>query len=191
MPSPERTPVATAPVDEPAHSRRRDVPVPTRRRLLLACALAGVAFLGLAVLAHREPYFPIDLTISRAVQGIGPGGFALAFDGLNRLGFPPVVGFAYGLVILAIFVRGSRWESVASAIAALGGAVLNNTTKLLVDRPRPAIDLIHVEHQISSSTFPAGHVLNFTAFAGFLCVLAWAAPVPRWRRLPRLPTTCW
>ena len=49
-------------------------------------------------------------------------------------------------------------------------------------RPRPPIDLIHVERTIHNSTFPAGHVLNFTVFAGFLCYLACVRLRPSWRR---------
>src|SRR5205823_1097524 len=59
-----------------------------------------------------------------------------------------------------------------------GAAALNFIVKWIVARPRPASDLVHVERIVPGSTFPAGHVLNATAFLGFLCWLAWT-------RMPR------
>ena len=48
-----------------------------------------------------------------------------------------------------------------------------------MDRPRPPGSLVHVEHVLpAGSSFPAGHVLNFTVFAGFLCYLAWVRLAP-------------
>jgi undecaprenyl-diphosphatase len=42
--------------------------------------------------------------------------------------------------------------------------------------------LVHVAHHLPGSSFPAGHVLNFTVFAGFLCYLTCVQLAPSWLR---------
>ena len=145
----------------------------------LAIGLVGVV---LAVIAHHVAYFPIDLTITREVQSVHGGWFELPLRALSTLGFPPVAPAVYGAVILLIFIAGWSWEAVATTVSVLAGTGVNHLVKTLVARPRPPEGLIHVAHQIHNSSFPAGHVLNFTAFAGFLCYLAWAKLAPSWRR---------
>ena len=54
--------------------------------------------------------------------------------------------------------------------------------KELVARPRPPMLLVHVAHHLPGSSFPAGHVLNLTVFAGFLCYLTCVHLAPSWLR---------
>ena len=54
--------------------------------------------------------------------------------------------------------------------------------KLVVYRPRPSADLVHVFSQLPSSGFPSGHVLAFTAFGGFLAFLVYTLLKPSWGR---------
>jgi undecaprenyl-diphosphatase len=166
-------------VFEPALAKEASVPSDRRHSRLFAGGVAcALAFVALAVFAYRVPLFPIDLTITRHVQGIHATWFGLLLLPFNMLGFEPFVGIIYGSTILLILVAGARWEAVASGFATLGAAGLNYLVKALVDRPRPPMDLIHVAHQLTSPGFPAGHVLNFTAFIGFLCYLTWVRLSP-------------
>jgi len=151
-------------------------------RLAVVAACAGLGFAVLAVLAHQIAYFPIDLTLTRSIQTVHVPWIDAPLMVLNRLGFPPLVDVIYGSIILVIFTAGRRWEALAAGFAVLGGAGLNHLTKLLVARPRPDPGLIAVEHTIDNSTFPAGHVLNFTLFAGFLCYLIAVRVAPSWHR---------
>ena len=145
-------------------------------------ALAAAWAVGLSVAAHRMPYFAADLALTRAVQATDFGVLAAPMHALNVIGFPPLVGLIYGGVIVAIFLAGARWEAIACGFNVLGSSGINQLVKTLVDRPRPSDDLVHIEHHITSAAFPAGHVLNFTAFAGFLCCLAWMRMTPSWPR---------
>jgi len=161
------------------------VPEPPRsaKGLLAVLVGAGLAFAMLAVAAHRVPYFAVDLAITRAIQSVSLQWLDVPLWTLNAMGFPPVVGIVYGLLIASIFVAGARWEALSSGFAVLGGVALNHASKLLVARPRPSIELIAVEHQhIANSSFPAGHVLNFTALAGFLCCLVALRMAQSWQR---------
>jgi undecaprenyl-diphosphatase len=154
-----------------------------RRRLYAAgVASAAIAFAGFAAVAHRMPYFAWDVTIARQVQGIESAWLDAVLRPLNAVGFPPVAGIFYGVIIALFFALGARREALGTGIAALGGSALNHFVKALVERPRPPEVLIHVDHHLHGFSFPAGHVLNFTAFAGFLCYLAWVRLAPSWRR---------
>jgi undecaprenyl-diphosphatase len=147
-------------------------------------ALMALTFLGLAFLAHRVSYFPIDLAITRGVQGMHAGWLDLPLRILNAAGYKPVVGMIDGAIVLLLFVRGARWEAAVASISALAAAATNYLFKWLVGRPRPPSDLVHVEHHlsISNSSFPAGHVLSATMFFGFLCYLTCTRLPPSWRR---------
>jgi len=143
----------------------------------LAVALAGLVTLG--VLAHRVPWFPIDLAITRHVQDMRAVWICDLLRPFNQLGFPPLVAIFDGAIILLALAARARWEAVTLGFAAVGSSGLNHLAKALVDRPRPPELLVHVEHVLPvGSSFPAGHVLNFTAFAGFLCYLAWVRVAP-------------
>jgi membrane-associated phospholipid phosphatase len=169
---------AAAP-DAPTHA-------PSRLRRILWTGLAvcvGTAALLLAVAAHRLPWFPGDVQITRSVQAVDAPALALALGALNALGFPPLVGIVYGAIVGVIFLAGSRWEAAAAGFTALGGAGINALVKHVVERPRPSSLLVDVDRLHDPNTsFPAGHVLNFTAFAGFLCCLVYLRMRPTWRR---------
>jgi len=72
-----------------------------------------------------------------------------------------------------LFVLGLRWEAVTALFAALGATGLGSLIKLVVHRPRPGTDLVHVVQQLNDSSFPSGHVLLYAAFFGFLIFLAY------------------
>jgi undecaprenyl-diphosphatase len=153
-----------------------------RRWFAAGVTCAGLAFVVLAVLAHRVPFFAIDLTITQRVQSVQVAWLDLALRPLNALGFPPLVGIIYGSIILLVLGAGAGWEAVVLGFATLGAASLNFLVKTLVARPRPPMSLVHVAHHLPGSGFPAGHVLNFTAFVGFLCYLAFVQLAPAWPR---------
>lgn len=132
--------------------------------------VATVAFVVLAVLAHREAYFPIDLATTRALQRIDTPLFVGAMIGLSWLGFLPQAAILASAVVVAMFVAGRRREAWAAAFAG-ASAVVVTTVKSLVHRPRPSKDLVHVLNQLYSPSFPSGHVVLMTAFCGFLVYL--------------------
>ena len=83
--------------------------------------------------------------------------------------------------VLTLYFTGLRWEAVCALIAAVGVGI-GTLVKLVVYRPRPSADLVHVFHQLPSSGFPSGHVLEFTAFGGFLAFLSYTLFKPSWWR---------
>jgi membrane-associated phospholipid phosphatase len=156
-------------------------PRPTRRYRAAAFQVyvlaASVVFVVLAVVAHTVAYFAIDLNISRAVQGLHGPGFDRLMYGVSWIGFFPQVAALGAAVILALFLFGLRWEAVAALFASLSSGV-GALVKLVVFRPRPSADLVHVLKELPSSGFPSGHVLSTTAFCGFLVFLGFTLLKP-------------
>ena len=64
-------------------------------------------------------------------------------------------------------------------VAALNG--LDGLIALIVGRPRPSPQLIHVYMPVPVHSFPSGHVENDVVFFGFLLYLSLTKPVSQWR----------
>jgi membrane-associated phospholipid phosphatase len=156
-------------------------PRPTRRYRAAAFQIyvlgASAVFVTLAVVAHTVAYFPIDLKITRAVQSYHGAAFDRVMVGLSWLGFVPQVYVLAALTVLLLFAFGLRWESIAAVFAACGIAI-GTLVKLIVYRPRPSADLVHVFAHLPPSGFPSGHVLAITTFCGFLTFLCYTLLKP-------------
>jgi len=149
---------------------------PTRRYRAAAfqayVLIATGVFVGLAVGAHFVPYFRIDLIVTRALQSYKGEAFDALMRGLTWMGFVPQVDLLVALVLAVLFLLGLRWEFVVAVFAALG-PVLGSIIKLVVARPRPSSDLVHVLNQLNTLSFPSGHVLLATCFYGFIAFLCY------------------
>ena len=156
-------------------------PAPRRRYRAAAfqayVLVAAAVFVTLAIGAHAFPYFPIDLRITRAIQSIHGLVFEKVMYDISWMGFIPQVDIMVGLVVLGLFFSGLRWEAVTTLMAALGVGV-GTLTKIIVHRPRPSADLVHVLNQLPPSGFPSGHVLLITTFGGFLAFLSYTLLKP-------------
>ena len=143
--------------------------------------IASAGFIALAVAAHFKPYFKVDLTVTRFIQGYHGAIFDTVMRAVSWVGFFPQSFAVGGVFILALLLAGLRREVMvalfAGAASAAGAAI-----KLIVVRPRPSADLVHVFKQISDYGFPSGHVLTATAFGGFLGFLAYTLLKRSWER---------
>ena len=163
------------PRPEPGPLRKIDEAViaPRRTRRYRAASfqtyvvISAIAFLVLAVVAHTVAYFPIDLRVTRAVQAYHGQSFAQLMFVVSWLGFPPQVFVICLVTAAAILACGLRWEALVCLFAE-AGVIIGTLVKLVVVRPRPTANLVHVFAQLHSSAFPSGHVLEFTCFGGFL-----------------------
>ena len=91
---------------------------------------------------------------------------------ISWLGFMPQVNVIVLGLALALQLARLRREALCVLIAAAGLAVAG-LIKLIIARPRPSPDLVHVLRTLSSSGFPSGHVLETTAVCGYLAYVAW------------------
>ena len=143
--------------------------------------MASVVFVGLAVAAHFVPYFSIDLTITRAVQSNHGAVADLLMRDVSWMGFAPQVAIIAAVVIISLFAAGLRWEAIAGLFAT-GNVIPGTLIKLIVIRPRPSPDLVHVVSHLNTSGFPSGHVLGATSFCGYLAFLSYTLLKPSWYR---------
>ncbi len=134
---------------------------------------AAIGFGVLFVVAGAFTYFPIDLSITRSVQTINAAWFYDVMWAVSVVGYLPQAAVLTGAILVMLFVTGLRWEAVMAALAALGVSGVGTLVKIVVHRPRPSANLIHVAQQLDSYSFPSGHVLLYTAFLGFLLFLAY------------------
>jgi len=160
-------------------------PVPAQRRrarlFQIYVLVASAAFIALAVGAHFKPYFAIDLRITQFIQSYKGALFDGAMRGESWVGFTPQ-SFIFGFTsVLALFLAGYRWEAVAWAFAGMV-SVVGAAIKLVVVRPRPNADLVHVFRALPDYGFPSGHVLTAMAFGGFFGFLAFTLLKPTWMR---------
>ncbi len=144
--------------------------------------LSLLGFIALAALASTNAYFKIDLAITQNLQAYHAAWFRLlmlcvSWPGYIWQSLLIVSGLALGLVQLG-FLR----EAIAGCTAAFASGLLNTLVKLVVQRPRPSTDLVEVATQLSSYSFPSGHVMFYTAFFGFLLFLAFTRLKKSWRR---------
>jgi membrane-associated phospholipid phosphatase len=138
---------------------------------------SAVVFTALAVVAHFVPYFPLDLVVTRAVQTNHGAFFDRVMYAVSWVGFMPQAPLLAVGAILTLLLAGLQWEACA-ALFAVGGVGLGTLIKLVVYRPRPSPDLVHVLQQLNTSGFPSGHVLSTTAFCGFLLFLSYTLLKP-------------
>jgi membrane-associated phospholipid phosphatase len=139
--------------------------------------IAMAAFVALAVAAHFIPYFEIDLKITHAIQSYHGAVFDRLMHGLSWLGFVPQVDVLAALAILFLFIAGLRWEAV-TALFAMCGVAFGALIKVIVLRPRPSADLVHVFQQLPSAGFPSGHTLMAAAFYGYFAFLVYTLLKP-------------
>lgn len=133
-----------------------------------------VSFAVLAFFSKQYPYFPFDLYITRNIQLINSQPFNYLMLLMTEIGFviPGTLLVAAGCLTLIRFKK--PVDAGILLLSTSGAVLLSLILKLLVARPRPDPNLIHqfTTYQIRDS-FPSGHVLFFTGFAGFLLYLSW------------------
>ena len=145
---------------------------------------ATVAVLALlSAMARARAFFPADPLVERSIQAVTPGPLGRVLDGVSWAGFPPQVDMVMGLGVVIVLMLGYRWEAMCLAFAALTGGVSWWGMSLLIGRPRPSPDLVHVERLLSLGGYPSGHVVNLTAFFGSLFVLVWLCMPSTWYRI--------
>jgi len=87
--------------------------------------------------------------------------------------FPQIV-IPIAIIALLLYGSGLHWEALMSVVAAVGVQAITMMVKVAIHRPRPTTDLVHVFSQLSSCSFPSGHVMFFLGYFGFIWFLAFS-----------------
>jgi len=162
-------------------------PPPVRRRRVIVFQAALIASLGLfgvlAVLASGAAYFPIDLSITQALQGLRSPVFHALMVAVSWLGYMPQAVITLLLPAAAAWWLCYRWEAKMIVLSTAAVVLVNIIVKTVVNRPRPASTLVEVYTTLSTHSFPSGHVMFAVGLFGFLLFLAFTLMRPSWLRV--------
>lgn len=141
-------------------------------RLELGLLLIVAALIFLTLFSSKYAYFSWDLYLAQQLQSVEDPGFLtlMRFISWPGRGWTPYVMVgATGLLLLAY-----GWRPEAGIL--VGGVALGSLFtaifKDLVNRPRPAIDLVSILTDYTNPSFPSGHVSLYVQFFGFLLFLS-------------------
>ena len=144
--------------------------------------IAALAFGALAFFASFTNYWPLDLSLTLAVQSFRFGPFDVIMRFLTVIGFAPQVLLIWSLTILFLYISGLKWEAMVALFAVGEATLVGGVAKLVVNRPRPDALLVNVIEKLTDTSFPSGHVLFYVGFVGFLWFLCYTLLKPGWRR---------
>jgi undecaprenyl-diphosphatase len=133
--------------------------------MLWLVLLAGFAVLSGFAAAYDR--FPADLWLAQRLQEIDVPGFERALDWAEDLADTPLIIVVWLGGVAALFAAARRWEALLLLTSVLA-RLLNAGVKELIDRPRPAADLVTVSDQPSSPAFPSGHADGVIVLYGLL-----------------------
>jgi membrane-associated phospholipid phosphatase len=167
-----------------AHAETAPPRVRRYRAVLFQTGLLAVvvAFSVLALLVSTTAYFPIDLRITLDLQAIKSPLFAELMSLISWAGYTPQSILLTTLIVAVLFVFGLQWEALMGMATALFDEAVNTLVKIIVHRPRPSVNLVHVVATINSYSFPSGHVMFYTGFFGFIWFLIFTLLRKSWLR---------
>ena len=84
------------------------------------------------------------------------------------MGYRPLAPILIVLTTAILYIKGLRKESALIIAAVVATTVAVTVIGSVVDRPRPADDLVHIFRYTASSSFPSSHVTHATVFLGTL-----------------------
>jgi membrane-associated phospholipid phosphatase len=175
-------------IEDTAHqaARAESEPAPVRRsRAVLfqgtLIFIAG-AFAVLTFIIKTMPLFAIDVQVTRSIQLVKPPLFALLMTWISWPGYGPQNIIIAGVIILVIYTFGLHWEAVMAAAAAIFSGAVDVLVKDLVQRPRPTSSMVKVFANLTSYSFPSGHVMFYIGFFGFIGFLAYTLLKPSYKR---------
>jgi len=158
---------------------RHEVPSPAIGRrflvvgaLLLAAGLALAVWIASGIDAANARDLPINTwfhdradtggvlrSVSEFVTWIGAG--------------PHIVPIELATVAVLLLVRRWRW-AVFVFVSSMGGHILSNLTKRIVERPRPPWFIIHADQTVAMfPSFPSGHTTSGMAGLVAIAITLW------------------
>lgn len=148
--------------------------ITSNRKRVLICLLLILCsgFIFLTFIAALFPPSAIDLEISKAVQSTQSPGLDSVMKFISWFGAFPVPMFIGLLVAMIFYLSKLRREAIFVVLTFSSGAI-STIIKIIVNRPRPTVNLVRIVEVARQQSFPSGHTLFYTIFFGFLLVLMW------------------
>ena len=143
----------------------------------LVLGIVGLAVFAVDTLAAAsQPYLPFDVPVERFIQSINWGPLVQVFSFMDWLEGTrqQILGIA-GIALVAAV----NWRAAPlMVVGALSGAIYS-ITAMIIQRPRPSADLVHVIRHTGSSSYPSGHVAFFSWFLVLLIVCLVVGRLPK------------
>lgn len=143
--------------------------------------LCLVLFSLLGYFAHKFSYFPGDITFSLWCQGIQLPLLNPLMKGVSYISSLIPAAIIVALLAGSLWALRGKLESIFIVSLTSSAALINWLLKLLVNRPRPSVQLIQISVESGGLSFPSGHTVYAVVFYGFLFYL-----MPRLVKQPAL-----
>ena len=142
-------------------------------------ALAMFVLFGIdTVLVLDGFWLPIDVRITTFIQGLNWGPIVYPMELINvTAGYWQVLAGVIAIVALFVVERRAGWLMLIGSVSSL----LDNIIKLVISRPRPTVDVVHILTPASGFSYPSGHAVFFT----WLSFMLAASLAPRIKPLLR------
>jgi membrane-associated phospholipid phosphatase len=162
---------ASAPLAEPKQAAKEVLagqPGPTARRWLGPTALVILVLFAIdTYLVVTNHVLGFDVPIARFVQQFNWGPVVYPMQLINAAaGYWQILIGLVAVVALFIFNRRAGWLMLIGSVSSL----LDNIIKLLIERQRPTVDLVHILTPASGFSYPSGHAVFFTWMSFMIAV---------------------
>jgi undecaprenyl-diphosphatase len=108
-----------------------------------------------------------DVPIARFIQQFNWGPVVYPMQLINTAaGYWQILIGLVAVVALFIFNRRAGWLMLIGSVSSL----LDNIIKLLIERQRPTVDLVHILTPASGFSYPSGHAVFFTWMSFMIAV---------------------
>jgi undecaprenyl-diphosphatase len=161
-----------------AHSRSGEDPLhPERailsRRIRIAYVLASLLTVGLLTrLVKSGKTAEFDAKVTLAIQRQSNPLFSRVMHAASWAGFPPQSRTLPIAIPATIAFFGNRVDALFQ-LAAWGTSAISGALKIVMKRPRPVAGRFRViPARIGGTSFPSGHVINYTGIYGMLAYIA-------------------
>ena len=134
---------------------------------LLACLLVlGVV----AEDVHNQEANALDTLATPLLHSLSNPTLDEVMGTFTNLGSTIVVVPLFVAALVLLIWRRHRHEALFLAVSMAGSLVLNQSLKLIFQRPRPQLAWAHVQPEYS---FPSGHAMNSIVFYVAVALIAW------------------
>jgi undecaprenyl-diphosphatase len=134
---------------------------------LLACLLALGA---IAEDVHNQEASALDALATPLLHGLSNPILDAVMGTLTTLGSTIVVVPLFVAALVLLIWRRHRREALFLAVSMAGSLVLNQSLKLIFQRPRPQLAWAQVQPEYS---FPSGHAMNSIVFYVAVALIVW------------------
>lgn len=143
------------------------------RRVRIGYVIVALLTVGvLTKLVKRGKTAELDATVTLAIQRQSNPAFSRTMHLASWAGFPPQSRILPFLIPALIALRGKRFAA-AFQLAGWGTSGISFLLKRYMKRPRPVAGRFNVvAARIGGTSFPSGHVINYTGVYGMLAYLA-------------------